>query len=447
MSRFTFFVLILPLSLFAITASPASLGAPVVAKSVPTGEVVAATRKEILDRYVLPDTAAKLDAQLAAAAKRHDFDNLAGEELAVKINAVIRSVTSDGHLSIWYAPPMAASLAASPQRDDADTIRPEFIRQITLSNGGVAKLELLPGNLRYLDYRGFQWGTPDAKVALTTAMAFLRGGDAIIIDLRNNGGGSPEAVAALASYFLPPATKLMRFEMRNDPGQASETGAAPFILTGKPLYVLTSKHTFSAAEEFADHVSTFGFGTLVGETTGGGGFRNTLVAIPGGFVMSISVGRAVHVVTGRDWEGVGIVPKIAVPADQALTTAQAEAMHALAGTLPASERDMAERFATFYRATLTPVEPGHPTEAYLGRYGERTIAIDAKGNLTTQRNGNLPTRLVAIGRDLFVPESSPAQHFQFIADGGAMSALEADDANGDPKRSVRATSPPEASVK
>ena len=71
-------------------------------------------------------------------------------------------------------------------------------------------------------------------------------------------------------------------------------------------------------EEFADHVSAFKFGTLVGETTGGGGFRNTFVPLPGGLVMSVSIGRAVHMVTGKDWEGAGVSPDVNVPPAEAL---------------------------------------------------------------------------------------------------------------------------------
>jgi C-terminal processing protease CtpA/Prc len=207
------------------------------------------------------------------------------------------------------------------------------------------------------------WGTPAAKDAMATAAQFLRGGDAVIVDLRRNGGGDAAAVSALASYFLPPDTELMRFESRGNPGTVSKTSAVPFTLADRPVYVLTSKGTFSAAEEFSDHVSAFKFGTLIGENTGGGGFNNTFVPLPGGYVMSISYGRAVHMVTGKDWEQVGIAPAIAVAADQALLRAQAEAMTALAAKAPEDERDTDARLAAFYRAQLTPVDPGMPMAA------------------------------------------------------------------------------------
>ena len=434
--------------MIALPTRPASAQDAPPAAAAPTAQAdaasaVSAARKVLAERYVLPDTAARLDAALGAAEARGDFAGLSGEALADAMNTVLRSVTPDGHLSVRYNPEGAASLArATPEQaddDDDNGLPPEYVREIARNNGGVAKLELLPGNLRYLQYDGFMWGTPAAESAIRTAMEFLRGGDAVIIDIRRNGGGSPGAVAALASYFLPPATKLMRFEMRGMPGEASETPAAPFSLADRPVYVLTSKGTFSAAEEFADHVSAFKFGTLVGENTGGGGFRNTFVPLPGGLVMSVSVGRAVHMVTGKDWEQVGIAPAIAVPAGQALARAELEAVTAIAAKAPAEERGELARLGEYYRGLAEPVDPGHPLADYAGTYGPRVLAVDASGALTVARTGRPATRLVAIGPDLFVPEAAPTQRFRFVT---ADNALEVDGPDGKPTRFARAAAAP-----
>ena len=420
----------------ALPMIPTPAPAQTASATADASATIAEARKVLAERYVLPDTAAKLDAALRAAEQRGEFEGLSGEALADKMNAVLRTVTADGHLGVSYNPARSAAMLAEPQgdHDEDHELPPEYVRQIARANGGVERLERMPGNIRYMDYRGFMWDTPDAENAIRNAMEFLRGGDAIIIDIRRNGGGSPGAVAALASYFLPPATKLMRFEMRNMPGEASETSAVPFSLADKPVYVLTSKGTFSAAEEFADHVSAFKFGTLVGETTGGGGFRNTFVPLPGGLVMSVSVGRAVHMVTGKDWEAVGIPPAIAVPADQALTRAQAEAMTVLAAKLPKAERADAGRLAAFYRAQGTPVNPGHALADYTGTFGPRTIALDASGALTTRRGEGQAVRLIAVGPDLFVPETNPTQHFRFVP---GENALLVDGPGGEPIRTTR----------
>ena len=428
------------LALSMAVAHPASAQAGIAASSPASpAEIVAAARKLVAERYVVPETAARLDAALAEAAARGEFDGLAGEPLAARINAVMRSVTPDGHLSASWDPVFSAELAAAPpqgEEEDDEAVPAAFLRQIVNDNAGVRRLEVLPGNIRYLDYRGFWWGTPAAEQALAGAMAFLRGGDALIIDLRNNGGGSAEAVAAMTSYFLPPDTALARFETRGRPGEASRTSAPPFTLAGKPLYVLTSRSSFSAAEEFATHVSAFGFGTLVGATTGGGGFNNEFFGLPDGLVISISTGRPVHAVTGGDWEQVGVAPAIAVVPDKALLRAQSEAMAALVPGLPAGERAAAERVLAYYRALENPVAPALPLAAYAGTYGDRTVeAID--GGLVVRRGNRPASRLVALGPNLFAPEAAPAQRFGFVAEGGRVVALEVDGGSG-PQRIARA---------
>lgn len=404
----------------------------------PVAATIAAARKEVLARYVLPETAAKLDAALARAESQGAFSGLSGEALAVKINAVMRTVTADGHLSVSYDPATAAELAAHPDSNEEDPDLPEsYKRDMIRSNGGVVRMEVLPGNLRYVDYRGFMWGTPEAEAAIANAAQFLRGGDAIVIDLRRNGGGSDAAVAALTSYFLPSGTRLMRFEERGKPDRISETGDTPFSLADRPVYVLTSRGSFSAAEEFAAHVSAFKFGTLVGETTGGGGFNNMFVPLPGGYVMSISFGRAVHTVTGKDWEQVGIAPAIAVPAADALIRAQAAATAALAAKANPAEREGYARLARYYDAVLARTEPGLPPGAYAGTYGSRTISVHGAGYLTTRRGDGDAVRLVALGTDLFAPETSPAQQFRFVREGGRVVALEIDVAGQPSQRAGR----------
>jgi len=376
----------------------------------------------------LNGVAPALVAALSRAEAEGRFTGLAGRDLAAAVNAVMHEVTPDGHLSLMHNPGMSAMLAEHPEAgaDDAGELPPEQQRMIALNNGGVRKLEVLPGNIRYMEYGGFMWGSPAAQAAIDNAMEFLRGGSAAIIDLRRNGGGSPDAVAALTSYFVPEGTPLMRFEMRGRSEQATSAGATPFKLTDIPVYVLTSRQSFSAAEEFAAHVDAFGFATLVGETTGGGGFRNDLFAEPGGFVLSVSTGQAIQVKSGKGWEQVGIAPTVAAPAANALDRARAEAIAALIQTAPDGERQAYERLLPVYRALAEGAQAAHPLAAYAGTFGERKVAVDAAGNLTSSRGGQPPARLIALGGDLFTPEAAPGQQFRFVVEGDAAVALEVD---------------------
>ena len=415
----------------ASSAPLVAQGAPAGAASTPAADNTAlldSIRQRLRDHYVLPATGEALVAALTQAERDGRFSGLAGRELAAAVNAVMREVTPDGHLSLMHDPGMAAMLTEYPEggADDAEEVPPQQQRMIALNNGGVRKLEVLPGNIRYMDYGGFMWGSPAAQAAIDNAMEFLAGGSAAIIDLRRNGGGSPEAVAALASYFLPEGTPLMRFEMRGRSDQATSAGATPFKINGIPVYVLTSRQSVSAAEEFAAHADAFGFATLVGETTGGAGFRATLYAEPGGFVLSVSTGQAIQVKSGKGWERTGIAPAVAVPADRALDMARAEAIAALIETAPDGERQAYERLLPVYRALAAGAQAAHPLAAYAGSFGERVVAVDAAGNLTSSRGGMQPTRLVALGGDLFTPEAAPGQQFRFVFEGDTAAALEVD---------------------
>jgi C-terminal processing protease CtpA/Prc len=293
-------------------------------------------------------------------------------------------------------------------------------REIVLANGGVHKLELLPGNVRYLDYRGFMSGTPDAEAALAGAMAFLRGGDAIIIDLRRNGGGAVEAVAALAGYFLKEGTPLMRFEKRGEPSESSAAARAPFSLAGKPVYVLAGKGSFSAAEEFAAHVDAFGFAKLVGTATGGGSFNNELEPLPGGFVLSVSVGRAVHALTGKDWEGTGIKPAI-----QAV----------LAKARP-QERPALERFSAFYTAKREARTASRPLTSYAGQFGPLTFTV-VGDKLMAASPGRPPAVLQALGSDRFANGNNPVQQWQFEFTGDTAGVVTVSDPRGELARLPR----------
>jgi hypothetical protein len=417
----------LALAGLAAAASSAAFAqtGPSAAPAADPNAVVDAARALLRAHYVLPDTAGALDKALADAEAAGKFAGLSGPALSQAINAVMRTVTPDGHLSTQYNPQRSAQLAADanrPERDD-EVASPEQARQMAQANGGVAKLEVLPGNVRYMDYRGFMWGAPVAGAALTNAAEFLRGGAAVIIDLRRNGGGSSEAVADFVSWFLPARTPLMQFRTRDGAEETSQTHAKPFSLADRPVYVLTSKRTFSAAEEFSAHVAAFGFAKLVGETTGGGGFNNTFYPLPGGLAISISTGQAVQLKTGKGWERVGIAPALAVPADRALDTAQAEALAALAVRASPSDKPAVERLASYYRARADHVAPSRPLADYVGNYGPFRVTLGGDGVLSaTAPTG--PSALVALGGDSFAPEFDPAIRANFVVEGGQVTAVE-----------------------
>jgi hypothetical protein len=277
-----------------------------------------------------------------------------------------------------------------------------------------------------MDYDAFLWEGDQSAAALETAMRFIAGGDAVIIDLRRNGGGSPAAVQYLISHFLPADRPLVTFYMNGEPtpDRLSTLANVPAgRMVDKPLYVLTSGGTASAAEEFAGHVAGYRLGELVGETTAGAGFRNEIVPISGGFVLSVSVGRAVLASTGRDWEAVGIAPTIPTPVGDALEIAQAHALRRLAAAAQGPDRTRLVAAADSIAARLERRPTALPLSAYAGEYGERVIALDGDG-LIYRRGQRPPTRLVALGGNRFAFDDDPVFQLDFQITGGRATAFE-----------------------
>ena len=198
-------------------------------------------------------------------------------------------------------------------------------------NYGFQKVERLPGNIGYVEFRGF-FDPEGGAETVASVFNFLSNTDAIIFDLRKNGGGDPRMVALICSYlFGAEPVHLNDLHWREGRGERVEEfwtlkDVAGKRYTGKDVYVLTSGYTFSGAEEFSYNLKNLKRATLIGETTGGGanpGGGNRLSAHFGAF---IPTGRAVSPVTRTNWEGTGVEPDVKVPAEQALRTAQIMAL-------------------------------------------------------------------------------------------------------------------------
>lgn len=382
--------------------------APAAARRVDSAAVVGEVRRIINERYVLPERRPALDAVLAQGLASGRYDVASPGELALRINEDLTRVGRDRHLNFNYSPDQARVLSAAQNRAAPDPSA--YQRQVREGNHGIRELRVLPGNIRYMAYDGFAWIGDESRAALNTAMQFLNGGEAVIIDLRRNGGGSPEAVQHLVSHFMEADRPLVTFHMngRPSPDRLATLGDLPAgRMVGRPLYVLTSPGTASAAEEFSGHVGGYRLGELVGETTSGAGFRNEVVPVGDGFVLSVSVGRAVLASTGRDWEAVGIVPTIRTPVAAALATAHAHALRRLAATAEGAQRARLEAVAEGVLARATPGTPALPLSAYAGSFGERAV-VQENGQLFYQRGERPRSALVPLGGNRFAFEDDPA---------------------------------------
>lgn len=160
-------------------------------------------------------------------------------------------------------------------------------------------------------------------------MLNLSGADALIIDMRANGGGHPASVAYLVSYFLaddkPVHINSLVWRNRGTDTFRTEEfwSSSTSIRYGKPVYVLVGPKTYSAGEEFAYDLQALKRATIVGAKTRGGANPGGLTDLGSNFFVVVPTGRAEDPVTRSNWEGVGVLPDVQVAPEAAEMTALA----------------------------------------------------------------------------------------------------------------------------
>jgi retinol-binding protein 3 len=267
------------------------------------------------------------DAVQARVARKEYDDVTSAKRLAQMLTDHLQAVSHDKHLRVNYLP--GAIISGKPGPDEREKMR-EFA---AARNFGFERIERLEGNIGYLDLRGFM-PTEIAGETCAAAMNFLANSDALILDLRKNGGGAPSMVALVCSYLFPaePVVHLNDLYMRPE-NSTHQWWTLPYVpgkrFVRKPVYVLTSKRTFSAAEECTYNLQKLDRAIIVGETTGGGAHPGGPQPMVDKFVIWVPMGRAINPVSKTNWEGTGVKPDIEVPAELALKTAQVEALKKL----------------------------------------------------------------------------------------------------------------------
>jgi hypothetical protein len=305
----------------------------------PDMPIDAKTRDQVIDRalerldrsYVYPEIARKMADGIHDRQRNGEYATVTSSvNLARKLTDDLRSVSHDLHLVVFYShDPIPDRPPGQPSPADTERVR----KQLASANFGFAKVEHLPGNIGYLELRGFNPAALAGEKA-SAAMNLLADCDALIIDLRQNGGGDPAMVQLVASYLFGTQPVHLN-DLYWRPSDSTQQWWTLAYVPGRRMpdaevYVLTSHHTFSAAEEFTYDLQNLKRATIVGEVTGGGAHPGGGQRIDEHFIISVPSGRAINPVTKTDWEGTGVKPDIAVPADQALDKAKELAMKKIA---------------------------------------------------------------------------------------------------------------------
>jgi retinol-binding protein 3 len=307
----------------ACATNTRTTGAEAVAETRPEATLVAAIGDSLIGGYIYEDRARIYADSLRAALGRGELSAPQPDSVAARITRLLRRVSNDRHLYVFVGPPRE-SAGPTPVR----RIRVPAGAPTPSQPGGpepvrLARTEILPGNIGYLELRGFP-GEPEALAVVDSIMRGFAGVKGLIIDVGRNRGGGPEMIRLVSTYLFDKPTHLVSSVSRGM-GAPMERWTLDSVsgrrLSQTPVFILTSPNTISAAESFAFGLRAAGRAKLVGERTAGGGHFGRFVSLPGGYTMFLPFGRTYDPRTGQGWESEGIKPDVEVPYEKAKETA------------------------------------------------------------------------------------------------------------------------------
>ena len=315
---------------------------PVELKKTELVQLIDAVEKHLLERYVDLEEAKKMSAAIKSKLKSGDYDAITNSKaFAKKLTRDLQSISKDKHLKVNFEPRRIAN--SKKIRSSADSLKRvgKMIKGMQSSNFGLVDAKILEGNIGYLDIKYFA-DAAFAKETYQAALAFLSNTNALIIDLRENGGGQPSTVKLLSSYFFEQQEVLLntfysRFNKETEEFR-TEKEIAGKRLPNMKLYILTSKKTFSAAEAFAYNLKHLNRAVIIGETTRGGANRTKRMPINQNFTVSVPYIESIHPVSKTNWEGVGVIPNIETTSEEAFASAYVEAINQSMGNHPAKNK-------------------------------------------------------------------------------------------------------------
>ena len=406
--------------------SPFALGQQPKAPSLDTAQKGAIIDEisELLNKsYIFADTAKKMEDALKAQLQNGGFDAAKdAPEFAQAVSRTLLDVSKDKHIGFRFNPEAAADIRRlqGQSEEEKAKVRERQLLELKRDNFAFQKVEHLPGNVGYVDFRGFL-SPREAGETAVAAMTFLAYCDAIIIDLRRNGGGAPAQIQLISSYFFDEPAHLNDLYYR-ETNATENYWTLPFVPGPKAvhadLYILTSGYTFSGAEEFTYNMKNLKRATIVGETTGGGAHPVDGKIVHQDYVLRVPVGRAINPISKTNWEGVGVAPDVAVPAAEAFDKAYAKAVEKLAAK--ASDPEQKAQYdwvLTGLKAKAAPPKIDAKTlNSYAGVYGERKVVFE-NGGLVYQRTGP-KYRLIPMTATLFAAEGLDYFRLEFVVKDG-----------------------------
>lgn len=381
-------------------------------------ELVKAVADSVETGYVFPDKGIEIKQYLLERVKTDVYQNIDLPRLVMLLRKDLLDASKDKHLSVRMMGPNT-----NPQRvgDFNNDMQP------------IKELKILDGNVGYIRFDFFPQGEAAMNGAMG-AMLMLNNTDALIIDMRYNGGGHPLLIEFLCGMFLPSQTHINSIYFRKGSETITSYSATSQIdyqvflkspfgkgadtltvmpgfdkLKNIPIYVLTSSYTFSAAEEFTYNLQSLKRATVIGETTGGGAHPVRGVNIAGQLQLSLPFARSINPITKTNWQDVGVRADVSTSSDEAMGKAHVIALENL---YQLKHNDQLKWDILKVKNLYQPyVISETDLMEYVGKYADRQILIQ-NGQLTSQREGQARIfQLKPLEKDWFELDGQLRLHF------------------------------------
>jgi C-terminal processing protease CtpA/Prc len=272
--------------------------------------------------YVLKDKGNDIAASFIKDFEKGRFNTAASwKQLDSAMTRSLKEVSNDGHLYVWHNLEIIKELKGQTKEKEEET-REEATsffnnKKAYDRNFGFQQLEILEGNIGYMKLSQINISLESLKT-LYAAMEFVKNTHALIVDLRNNGGGGSTVGAVFESFFLEKETELLEFKNRT--GSVEMERTVSWLLEKKytkPLYILVNSGTASAAEAFAFALQNQKRATVVGEPSAGAAFMNQYYLVNDQLMVSVSSDAPFLPCTEISWQGTGIQPNLVANDDEA----------------------------------------------------------------------------------------------------------------------------------
>jgi C-terminal processing protease CtpA/Prc len=375
----------------------------------------------LVENYIFLESAKEMSDYISAKIANNGYDSITDPvTFSMVLTQDLQSISKDKHLRIRFYPQYAAKLKEIEEKGENPEDEKEFVERMKYENYAFKKVERLEGNIGYIVFNNFV-PSKYSKETVAAAMNFVSNCDALIIDMRYNGGGDPDGVRLICSYFFgkKPVHLNDLYYRKEDKTEEYWTFKK---VDGKKmpdidLYVLTSDYTFSGAEEFTYNLKNLKRATIVGEVTGGGANPGGPVRVNDDFVIFIPTGRAINPITKTNWEGTGVTPDVQVPEDKALETAEKMALEKiLKKTNDPQRKQKIQWQIEGLKAILNPVTMDENTlKTYAGTYEDRTVTFE-NGKLYYQRTDRPKYEMIPMAEDMFSLKDLPYFRIKFNRD-------------------------------